>query len=80
MTAWRRYKRECPSINFVWRTDDMDPIYEISAAPHLPAPLKTLVPQINRPESLAGWLNLVLEYGVEVEMRNGEIYILPASA
>ena len=58
----------------------MDPIFEITAAPHLPSALRPLVTKGARPDTVANWLNLIVEYDVEIEMRDGEIYILPLAA
>lgn len=51
-------------------------IYEVSAAPHFPEPLKSAVhPQ--RPENLLTLLAQASESdeGVEIRMRDGEIFI-----
>jgi hypothetical protein len=51
-------------------------IHEISAAPHLPEPLKSKV-QLTRPENLFALLSQAFdnENGVEVKYRDGEIFI-----
>lgn len=51
-------------------------INELSAAPHFPAPLKSSI-QNSRPESLLALLAQASEgeEGIEVRMRDGEIFI-----
>lgn len=55
----------------------MDPIYELSAAPHMPPALKTMMPELRRPEHLAGWLLLLVEKdgGFDIAGANGDLYI-----
>ena len=50
-------------------------INELSAAPHLPEPLKSKIPQ--RPETIFAQLAHAFEdeTSLEVRMRNGEIFI-----
>lgn len=57
----------------------MDPIYEITAAPHVPSALKPHVAK-NNVVSLTKWLNLANSHEVEVEMRHGEIYVTDLAA
>jgi hypothetical protein len=55
----------------------MDPIYEISAAPHMPPSLKAMTPEMRRPEHLASWLSLLLEKngGFDLSHAAGDYYI-----
>jgi hypothetical protein len=53
----------------------MFPIYEISAAPHFPEPLKSVV--ATRPEAIVSMLALAAQGAsdIEVSVRDGEIFI-----
>lgn len=55
-------------------------IHEVTAAPHLPEALKSVIPQ-PRPENLFALLAQVLEKNVsiEVRLREGEIFIVPTA-
>ncbi|MGO4682020.1 hypothetical protein [Hyphomicrobium sp. 2TAF46] len=51
-------------------------IYELTAAPHFPQPLKAAA-GIERPENIVTLLALAAEgdHGIEITMRDGEMFI-----
>jgi hypothetical protein len=59
----------------------MYPIYELSAAPHFPEPLKTVV-DVTRPENIVALLAQAADgdEGIEVTIRDGEIFIALTSS